>query len=157
MSAVIEHYPAHLRPMILQDLPIVLAIEESAYEFPWSRGIFADCLRVGYPCWIYEDDGETKGYTVISIAAEESHILNLCVRRDCQQQGIGKILLEGVLETAQRFKATQILLEVRPSNKVARRLYDSFGFNEVGKRRNYYPSKNGRENAIILAKSLFFD
>ena len=154
MSAVVEQYPPQLRPMILQDLPAVLAIENNAYEFPWSIGIFSDCLRVGYPCWIYEVDGEIQGYTVISIAADEGHILNLCVTPESQGQGIGKILLEGVMDTARRFDIKQIFLEVRPSNKVALSLYHSFGFNEVGTRRKYYPAKKGREDAIILAKSL---
>jgi len=154
MSAVVEQYPPQLRPMILQDLPAVLAIENSAYEFPWSIGIFSDCLRVGYPCWIYEVDDEIQGYTVMSIAADEGHILNLCVNPELQGQGIGKILLEGVFDTARRFDIKQIFLEVRPSNKVALGLYHSFGFNEVGTRRKYYPAKKGREDAIILAKSL---
>ena len=154
MSAVIKQYPPDLRPMILQDLPKVLAIENSAYEFPWSIGIFSDCLRVGYPCWVYEVDEEILGYTVTSIATDECHILNLCVLPDSQGQGIGRTLLEGVLDTARRFEAKQVFLEVRPSNKVAIQLYRSFGFNEVGKRRKYYPAKKGREDAIIFAKSL---
>lgn len=154
MSAVIKHYPVNLRPMILKDLPEIMQIENQAYEFPWTEGIFRDCMRVGYPSWVYEMDNEIVGYTVISIAAGESHILNLCVRPGSQGQGIGKLLLDGVLETAKRFEVTQILLEVRLSNTAAQKLYHAYGFNELGIRSQYYPAKRGREDALILALSL---
>ena len=154
MSAVVDQYPPDLRPMILRDLPEILAIEKSAYEFPWSIGIFSDCLRVGYPCWVYEVDGEILGYTVVSVAADECHILNLCVRPDHHRRGIGKLLLAGVDDTARRLSARQIFLEVRPSNQAALNLYHAFGYNQIGIRRKYYPAKKGREDAIILARQL---
>jgi len=154
MSAVMNQFPAQLRPMLLRDLPAVIEIEKRAYEYPWSEGIFRDCLRVSYPSWVYEEDGKIVAYTVISIAAGESHILNLCVRPESQGKGIGRLLLNGVVDTATRLGATQILLEVRPSNKTALGLYQSFGFNELGRRNNYYPARRGREDALILAMSL---
>lgn len=154
MSAVIKNYPPHLRPMLARDLQEIMQIENRAYEFPWTEGIFSDCLRVAYPSWVYEVDGEIIGYTVISVAAGESHILNLCVRPESQGQGIGKLLLDGVMETAKRFDVKQVLLEVRPSNTTAIHLYHQYGFNEVGIRQKYYPAKHGRENALILALSL---
>ena len=157
MSAVIKNYPAHLRPMLLRDLPEIIQIEKRAYEYPWTEGIFKDCLRVSYPGWVYEVDGEIIGYTVISIADRESHILNLCVRPESQRQGVGKLLLDGIMETAKRFNASQVLLEVRPTNTAALNLYQSYGFNQVGRRHNYYPAKKGREDALILAKSLSAD
>ena len=154
MSAVIKNYPAHLRPMLVRDLPEIMQIEKRAYQYPWSEGIFKDCLRVSYPCWVYEVDGEIIGYTVISIADGESHILNLCVRPESQGQGVGKLLLDGVMETAKRLGVTQVLLEVRPSNTAALNLYHAYGFNQLGRRHNYYPAHKGREDALILAKNL---
>jgi len=157
MSAVIKHFPDHLRPMLLKDLPEIMQIERRAYEYPWTEGIFKDCLRVSYPSWVYEVGGEIIGYTVLAIAEGESHILNLCVRPESQGQGVGRLLLDGVMETAKRLDVTQVLLEVRPSNTRALSLYHAYGFNELGRRHNYYPAKKGREDALILAKSLSVD
>jgi ribosomal-protein-alanine N-acetyltransferase len=95
------------------------------------------------------------GHGILSIAAGESHLLNVCVHPDFQGHGFGRILVEHVLERARAGKASTIFLEVRPSNVAACELYDKLGFNEVGIRENYYPSKGGREDALVLAKELF--
>jgi ribosomal-protein-alanine N-acetyltransferase len=154
MSAVMKQYPSDLRPLREEDLDEIMVIEAQSYEFPWTRGIFMDCLRVGYPGWVYEAQGRIQGYTVLSVAAGESHILNLCVHPLYRGLGIGAILLQGALETARRLGAVQILLEVRPSNISALRLYHHYGFNEIGVRKNYYPAKRGREDAHILARAI---
>ena len=140
--------------MVAEDLPAILDVERSAYDFPWTEGIFKDCLRVGYPAWLYEQDGQIKGYGILSVAAEEGHVLNLCVHPDWQQQGIGTQLLKALLLTAEILNVTVLFLEVRISNESAISLYQKFGFNEVGIRHNYYPAKHGREDAVVLAKHL---
>ncbi|HBS26104.1 MAG TPA: ribosomal-protein-alanine N-acetyltransferase [Gammaproteobacteria bacterium] len=154
MNAAMERMPAGIRVMSVDDLAAVLAIENSAYDFPWTEGIFEDCFRVGYPSWVYEQDSEVKGYGILSVAAGEGHILNLCVRPDSQHQGIGKLLLEALLLTAEILDVSALFLEVRVSNKSAIHLYEKLGFNEVGLRQNYYPAKKGREDAVVLAKQL---
>lgn len=155
MSAVVKSRMPDCRPMVEDDLPEVLTIERSVYEFPWSQTIFVDCLRVGYCCWVLQDrNGPIVGYGVMSVAAGECHILNLCIGEQVQGNGYGSMLLELLLDVAVRHKADVAFLEVRPSNAIARYLYEKAGFNEVGMRRNYYPARDGREDAIIMARSI---
>jgi [ribosomal protein S18]-alanine N-acetyltransferase len=154
MSAVLQDPLLEFRPMTDADLDAILEIELTAYTHPWSEGIFQDCLRVGYCCWALTKDFEIIAYGVMSVAAGECHLLNLCVKPELQRQGYGKLLLESLLELACKHKADTVFLEVRPSNKYAIKLYQHAGFNEVGMRRNYYPAEFGREDAIILARSL---
>ncbi len=154
MNAILAPQGSRLRPLVMADLDAVMEIEERAYGFPWTHGIFRDCLRVGYCCWCYENEGRILGYGVMSVAAGESHLLNLTVRPDSQRQGIGNKLLKHFLQLARRHDADTVMLEVRPSNKPAIGLYDKHGFNEIGVRRNYYPAAEGREDALILALSL---
>ena len=136
------------------DLEAVLAIERSAYAFPWTPGIFRDCLGASYPCWLMQIDGIAAGYAVLSVAAGEAHILNLCVAPSHQGRGLSRVLLDRVIETARGRGADRIFLEVRPSNPVAIALYRSAGFNEIGTRPGYYPAPNGREDAIVMALEL---
>lgn len=154
MSAVVKESVVNFRPMEEQDLTDVLAIESLAYEFPWNRVIFRDCLRVGYCCWVMERDGLIDGYSVMSVAVGESHILNLCVHPESQGRGCGAVILDFMLDIARKHQADSIFLEVRPSNEAAIRLYRQSGFDEVGLRRNYYPAGLGREDAIIMARKL---
>jgi len=154
VSAVAAGHGTRIRPLVVTDLDAVMAIEERAYGFPWTEGIFRDCLRVGYCCWGYEVNGDLHGYGVMSVAAGESHILNLTVNPDAQRQGIGTRLLKHFMQLARRHSADIVMLEVRPSNIPAIRLYEKLGFNEIGVRRNYYPAQDGREDALLLALSL---
>ena len=143
-----------LRPMREDDLDLVMAIEREAYPFPWTRGIFRDCLRADYPAWIHEAGGEAVGYAVISLAAGEAHILNLCTAPVAQGQGHGRRLLRHVLRMARGRGAQRVFLEVRPSNEHAIALYHGEGFNEIGRRPRYYPAIGGREDAIVMAMEL---
>ena len=154
MSAILSPGSVKLRAMLDEDLQYVIKIEEASYTHPWTLGIFRDCLRVGYHCQVLEMDGDIQGYAVMSEAVGEAHILNVCVRPECQGTGLGKVLVEYLLDSARRMRAEIVLLEVRPSNKIALSLYHNMGFCEVGTRKNYYPSHNGREDALILALNL---
>ena len=156
MSAVVQEALLNFRPMVEDDLTQVLGVECSAYEFPWSRRIFQDCLRVGYCCWVLEQDGSIAGYGIMAVAAGESHILNLCIGPDWQGTGRGRILLDFLMDVARKHKADTAFLEVRPSNRAAIQLYQGAGFDEVGMRRNYYPARSGREDAIIMARTLLY-
>lgn len=154
MSAVIKEALLNLRPLVEADLVDVLNIEQSAYDFPWTGTIFQDCLRIGYSNWVLERDGHIIAYGVISVIVGECHILNLCVQPDFQGLGYGQLMLDHLLDVAQKHKTEMVFLEVRPSNENAKRLYNNNGFNEVGMRRNYYPDHAGREDAVIMARSL---
>ena len=146
---------ATLRPMRETDLDTLMRIEESAYPYPWTRGIFRDCMRAGYSMWVQERDGDIVGYGVLSIAADEAHLLNLCTAPGNEGHGLGQRMLQALLRIARGSGAQRVYLEVRPSNPRAIALYDRSGFNEIGRRPRYYPTANhGREDAIVMAMEL---
>jgi [ribosomal protein S18]-alanine N-acetyltransferase len=142
------------RPMREDDLDKVIAVENAAYEFPWTLGVFRDCLRVGYSCWIVEVNEQTVGHGIMSVAAQEAHILNLCIIPAVQRIGLGQALLEHLLDVAKAHQANELFLEVRPSNHAASRLYERAGFSSVGFRKAYYPDHTGREDAIVMSINL---
>lgn len=154
MSAVISQGDNGIRPMKAADLDEVMDVENSLYDFPWTKGIFYDCMQVGYSCWVYQEDELIISYGVMSAGAGEAHILTLCVHPDVQRNGYGRMLLGHMLEAAKAHKAETMLLEVRTSNRAAINLYQNSGFSEVGIRAGYYPAENGREDAIIMAFDL---
>ena len=139
------------------DLDAVLAIELRAYPFPWTRGIFSDCLQAGYSAWVLQRGNELIGYAMLSIAADEAHLLNVCAAPEEQGHGHGRRLLRALLQLARGRGVKRVFLEVRPSNTPAIGLYHDEGFNEIGRRPRYYPARNGREDAIVMAKELFAD
>ena len=155
MNAVVRELPQiTFRPMREADLDDVLSIEREAYEFPWSREIFRDCLRVGYSCRVLESDGVVNAYGMLQIAAGKSRLLNLCVRRKLHRRGLGRRLLALMIDVARSRDTDSVFLEVRPGNAAARRLYGSMGFARIGVSRSYYPARNGREDAMILSLAL---
>lgn len=143
-----------LRPMAEEDLARVSAVERESYSFPWSEGIFRDCLRVGYVCRVVEIGFDLVGYGVMSTGAGEAHILNLCVRETMRGRGIGRTLLRQLLDLAAEAGVEEAFLEVRPSNLAAIRLYQSLGFVQVGVRKGYYQAAGGREDATVLRLDL---
>ncbi len=154
MSAILKNPLLRLRTMEQEDLEQVMDIEELCYSHPWTHGIFSDCLRVGYCCWVMELDGDIIGYGVMSVAAGEAHILNICILPDFQGRGLGRKILVRLLTLAKDHKVDTVFLEVRISNRVAQVLYESEGFNEIGQRHGYYPADNGREDALLFARVL---
>lgn len=145
------------RAMSEADLDDVLAIEFLSYAFPWSRGIFRDCIKSGYDCRVMSRGQENVGHAILQVAAGEAHLLNICVRRDLQGQGLGRLFVRQTIQRARLLGAAVLFLEVRPSNRIARQLYESLGFIQVGERRDYYPADIGRENALVLTLALTGD
>lgn len=146
----------YLRRMTIDDLPTVMRGELQSYPHPWTQGIFTDCLQSKrYSCWVLELDKKLKGHVVISAMAGEAHILNLCVYPELQGNGWGRKLLTEAEWIAKQHRAKTCFLEVRPSNLAGMHLYQDMGYNEIGMRKNYYPAKKGREDAIVMAKTLF--
>lgn len=132
------------------DLDDVVAVENAAYIFPWTLGNFRDSMRSGYECRVLRQDGVVTGYFVLMTAADETHLLNLCVAPDRQRRGLGRYLLQEALIVSRARQSQRFFLEVRPSNEVARQLYAHAGFSEIGMRRDYYPALGGREDALVL-------
>ena len=143
-----------IRVMVNLDITGIMKIETRAYKYPWTAGIFRDCMGAGYCCYVLERDSNILAYAVMSVGAKEAHILNICVSPDKRGEGYGHALMERLITLARQLNAETMFLEVRPSNEAARHLYDKLGFNEIGTRPNYYPSEKGREDALILAKQL---
>lgn len=143
-----------LRLIKQADVDAIMAVELRAYPFPWTAGIFRDCLYAGHECWLLEGQRGLIGYFVMSCAAGEGHLLNLCVSPEHQGHGQGRRLLKQVYEVARWHNLQRIFLEVRPSNPHAIALYESEGFNEIGIRPNYYPAVKGREDGIVMAIEL---
>jgi ribosomal-protein-alanine N-acetyltransferase len=143
-----------IRPMNELDIPMVVTIERSAYQFPWSEGIFRDCLRVGYVCRVVDAGGGMAGYGIMSVGAGEAHILNVCVREEYRGRGYARKMLQYLMNRARAAGMHEAFLEVRPSNTAAARLYHSMGFEQVGIRRGYYQATVGREDAAVLRRIL---
>jgi ribosomal-protein-alanine N-acetyltransferase len=136
------------------DVAGVAAVERSSYPFPWSEGIFRDCLRVGYLCRVAECDGEIVAYGIVAMGAGEAHVLNLCVNEAMRGRGVGRQMLKLLVERSAQAGMQDVFLEVRPSNLHAIALYQSVGFIEVGRRRGYYQAVDGREDALVLKLSI---
>jgi ribosomal-protein-alanine N-acetyltransferase len=153
VSALLNNLQRY-RPMTVNDLDAVMAIEKVVYPHPWTRGNFSDSLHSGYHCWIMEAGGEIIGYTVVMIAAGEAHLLNLSIAAQWQRHGHGRELLEFLLGIARDCGAVKIFLEVRPTNTAGLGLYAGAGFSEIAIRRGYYPGHDGREDAIVMEREL---
>jgi [ribosomal protein S18]-alanine N-acetyltransferase len=154
MSAVVLEPDFNLRPMAEADIDWIVAAEQVAYEFPWEAEVFRECLRVGYNCWVAEQQRAVVAHGVMSVGADECHLLNLCVHPQWQGRGIGRRLLRRLLTVARERGADTAFLEVRISNGLARGLYAAEGFCEIGTRRGYYPARHGREDGVVLALAL---
>jgi ribosomal-protein-alanine N-acetyltransferase len=161
MAASHEAAPAAVPPprvshrrMTEADVADVMVLERAAYLFPWSEGIFRDCLRVGYVCRVLLAAEAVGGYGIMSMGAGEAHILNICVRADLRGHGCGRRLLAWLLDAARDAGQGWVFLEVRPSNRPAIQLYESLGFEPVGVRRGYYQAVGGREDALVYRLDL---
>ena len=136
------------------DLPLVAAIEADAYVFPWTIGNFRDSLLSAYQCTGCWAGHELVGYAIVMTALDEAHLLNIAVARAWQSRGIGAHFLQYLIDEARSRKLDMLYLEVRPSNIAGRRMYERFGFRELGLRRDYYPAVAGREDALFLGIAL---
>lgn len=142
------------RPMQSDDLDEIMAIEARIYPYPWTRGNFIDSLTSGYSAWVLLEQAEIIGYALLMMVIDEAHLLNLSITKSHQKQGLGRLLLEHMIQIAKNYQATNMFLEVRPSNISAIALYENIGFNEMAIRRGYYPAANGREDAVLMGLAL---
>ena len=142
------------RPMTEADIDAVLKIEYAAFSHPWTRGIFLDGLK-SYEIWLMFEGAQQVGHGVVQVIIDEAHLLNITVKPESQGRGLGLRLLEHLMSRAYALNARECFLELRDSNRSAYRLYERFGFNEIGRRRDYYPAVGGREDALVMACTLF--
>lgn len=149
MSAQLQEVP-RIRRMVPTDLDAVVAIEREVFLFPWTRGNFGDSIESGYHCLILEQGGEVLGYGVMTIGAEEAHLLTLSIAAGSQRKGWGERLLREFIRIANERLARTMFLDVRESNRAAARLYERLGFRQIAKRRGYYPAMGGREDSLVM-------
>ncbi len=143
-----------LRPMQKDDLDAVMAIEPHIYSHPWTRGNFSDSLNSGYSAWVLLFNQQIIGYALLMMVLDEAHLLNLSIAKSYQKQGLGRFLLEHMVQIAKNHQAANMFLEVRPSNVSAIALYENMGFSEMAIRRGYYPAAAGREDAVLMGLAL---
>jgi ribosomal-protein-alanine N-acetyltransferase len=149
MSAQLQEMP-RIRRMVSTDIDAVVVIEREVFLFPWTRGNFSDSIESGYYCLVLEQGGEVLGYGVMTIGAEEAHLLTLSIAAGSQRKGWGERLLREFIRIAKERLARTMFLDVRESNRAAARLYKRLGFRQIAKRRGYYPAMGGREDSLVM-------
>jgi ribosomal-protein-alanine N-acetyltransferase len=149
MSAQFQEMP-QIRRMVPADLDMVVALEREVFLFPWTRGNFSDSLQSGYHSLVLEQDGEIFGYGVMTIGAQEAHLLTLSIAAAAQGKGWGERLLRHFIHIAREQRALTMFLDVRESNHIAARLYKRIGFTQIAKRKDYYPAMGGREDSLVM-------
>ena len=137
-----------------KDIDSVVAIEEESNPVPWTIKNFKDCIEKGYYSLVLKEDNKVIGFAILSVSTEESHLLNIGLTSLKRGRGLGRELLEKMIMAAEVMGSKKIFLEVRISNVIAIDLYKASGFKEVGLRKKYYRLKEGREDAILMSKSL---
>ncbi len=142
-----------MRLLTEQDLPAVMELERSAHSHPWRQSSFEDCLKGRQRCWLAETKQQLAGYVVVTHAGGDAELLNIAVSPKYQRKGIGSLLLQHAINCVIGH-ADMLFLEVRVSNRKAIELYSKEGFFEVGNRKNYYPTLNGYEDALLMATQL---
>lgn len=145
-----------IRRMTPADLDTVVAIEQRAFSHPWSRKLYEDALT-SYQCHVLEQHGQHLGHVVMQYILDEAHLLNIVIAVEQQGKGFGSLLLEFALQQAQTRDCNSCFLEVRESNTPAHSLYERHGFNEIDRRRNYYPTASGHEDALVMVCTLTAD
>lgn len=154
MITPVRNLPVVVRRMVHDDLADIADIERRSYDFPWSHGVFRDCLLAGYNCLVLVHDDRPVGYGILSVAAGEAHVLNLCIDPAHRARGYGEQLLDAMLHISRGAGVREIFLEVRPSNETAIRLYRKKGFHQIASRPSYYQATHGREDAAVLVRKL---
>jgi ribosomal-protein-alanine N-acetyltransferase len=136
------------------DLPAAYAIEQRSHAFPWSEKTLASNQGERYFNLRLDVDGQMAAFAVTQVVLDEATLFNIAVDPAWQRKGLGRQLLEHLIRELEAKDVFTLWLEVRASNAAAIALYESLGFNEATIRRNYYPTKEGREDAIIMALPL---
>ena len=144
----------NITPMSIDDLVNVYNLEVQSYDFPWTKEILRDCILYKYDAFTIYFNNLLVGYIIAKISVPETHILNLTINENFRKKGLGKSLIQLIINDSRIRGAEDIILEVRVNNINAIALYEKLDFKKVGKRKNYYESKEGREDAYVLQLKL---
>ena len=155
MSAVVAPVEAWFEPLTVDRLDQVLPIEQACYSHPWSRANFSDSLASGYQAQLLRAGDELLGYFVAMQGVDEVHLLNITVAPAHQRQGWARVMLDALALWSRGRGAQWLWLEVRVSNDRAHAVYQRYGFQRIGERKNYYPAAAGqREHAVVMSLKL---
>ena len=153
-----EEKNLHVRivPMTADHLDEVAELERICFSTPWSRNMLAEELDNYLSAFLValDDNDKVAGYAGLQAVLDEGYIDNVAVRPNCRKQGIADRLLDVFCRFGQEHLAF-LTLEVRPSNTAAVALYEKHGFQEVGRRKNYYEAP--QEDALLLTKEFRHD
>lgn len=139
----------HMKLMTADHLDQIAALERACFSAPWSREMLAeelDNLRASYI--VAERDGGVLGYAGLHAVLDEGYITNVAVSPEHRREGVGRALLEVFLRFGRESGLRFLTLEVRAGNEAAIGLYESCGFREAGRRKNYYDAP--REDAVLM-------
>lgn len=139
-----------IKPLTAEQLPDILSIEQQAAFVPWSLALFESCLAEDYFNFVLWDKDKLCGYYLAQQVLDEASLFNIVVAPDEQGKGYGRILLQHMLQQAKQRHCQQVWLEVRAGNTAAIALYQSAGFELSGRRKNYYQSSAGAEDALVM-------
>jgi ribosomal-protein-alanine N-acetyltransferase len=143
----------HIRSMHNRDLPAVYRLEKACQPIAWPYWYFRRALASS-SCWVVEKNSEIIGFGILRMEKSHAHIMNICVAPEHQHQGLGKRIMLHLLSVAKKMHARDSWLEVRSTNRIAIILYRKLGYRSISIRKNYYPMRRGRQNAIIMARKL---
>ena len=135
-----------------KDIKAIADIEQKSFADPWTEGMLADCLRFPiYHTFLVEEGGQVCGYGCLIVLFEDAELANIAVAPTHRKQGVGKLLMEKMHDYAKTLGAERMLLEVRVSNESAIGLYQKYGYERYGIRKNYYADG---EDAYLMQKLL---
>lgn len=138
------------RAMSHADVDAVFAIEQQIHAHPWTRGMFIDSLAAGHEGWLMMQNDEVIAYAIVMQVMDEIHLLDIGVAKRWQKRGFGIKIFNKIIMINKERGMHKLLLEVRRSNAAALALYRNTGCREIGVRRGYYKTADGREDAIVM-------
>lgn len=150
MSKSLQFSSIQIRLAEREDIAVICQNERLAYDIPWSDKILLECLTGNYHCFLMQNHNEVIGHMIFQRVLDEIHLHNLCVIPIIQNKGLGHYWLDYLETFARESRVSDIILEVRVSNLVAKNLYSKRGYREIGLRKAYYQSHNGREDGLVM-------
>ncbi|PKG80097.1 ribosomal-protein-alanine N-acetyltransferase [Shewanella sp. Actino-trap-3] len=141
-------------PLRVEHAVVMAKIEKLAHTHPWSEMSLKECFGPLYRVVGIKRQDDLCGFAIVQQIIDEATLLDICVAPEKQGSGLGAALMQQLIDDAKNAGALVLMLEVRQSNKAAKYLYDKVGFIEAGRRKNYYPTHDGYEDAILMDLSL---
>ncbi|MBV1911467.1 MAG: ribosomal protein S18-alanine N-acetyltransferase [Kangiellaceae bacterium] len=150
MKSLVDISQLNIRGAKLSDLSSIVKLENQSYRFPWSEGNLKESFNGNYLIFLMYLPDRNVGHMILQRAADELHLHNVCVLPEFQRLGIGKLWMQHIERTARKSQSKVIFLEVRKTNTAAIALYLNTGFKQIGERKDYYQSDQGKENGLVF-------